>query len=81
MALQINQRIEDVGVRGKDGGRKEITERGARRYCIATISRGCSLSPLSFTLSQLRLPSTRLRAMACLGFLSISCSTAPEGGS
>lgn len=63
----------------KDAAGEEEKKR-AGLYCIATISSRHS-SPFSLSLFTLSTcTSTGLWAMVCLGFLSISCSTAPMGG-
>lgn len=62
----------------KDAVREEERERSAGLHSIAKISRKHT-SP-SFILLHFPAPSTGLRAMACLSFLSISCSIGPWGG-
>ncbi len=80
-ARERKERKVGEAERGRRGG--EI-ERGAGLHCIATVS---SKHTSPFSLSTLihfvllSAPSTGLQAMGCLGFLSISCSTAPWGGS
>lgn len=75
------QKKERENYKGKkEGWKMEEKKRDRKRsslYCYNQQQTHQSILSLTHTPAS----STGLRAMACLGFLSISCSTAPWGGS